>query len=419
MRTTTAILFAAFLLGVGALTASIRLASSRRDGDRREITFACWGAVKEVGELQKLVVDPINERNRHFRIRVLPIPSDYHIKLTTMTAGGAAPDLFYLPQEYVRAFAAQGALLDLTDRVARDEDPVTDLSTYYPSVLAPFRHADRLYGLPWIAQPVILYCNRTLFERAGEPLPDSTWDWARFVRASRNLTRDTDGDGRVDQWGFIVSNGWPPMHMWIWQNGGRLIDPVSRTARLDDPRVLDALDACAGLIHRESVAPPLSIVSERGFSDLFRAGKIAMFMGGAADDLDRLDGLDVIAAEVPAGPAGIRATFAYTAGLHISSTVTDADLVYVAWKQLLNGIQRWKIPAPRRDLAARLEEFEPRKSQGAQVIRASMEYMRTPQILDHHVEWDTAFSEEVLEELLREGTPARELVGRAHLEAWR
>jgi len=411
MRRGTAACLMVLAAGIAGLVLSVRHAAApgARDGVR-EYTFACWGASEEMAELHARVLDPINARHRDVRLRAIPIPSDYDTKLGTMIAGDVAPDLFYLSQEYLPAFAAQGALLDLTDRIDADTSPVTDLSDYYPSVLSQCRYRGRLYGLPWIAQPVVLYCNAALFREAGVGLPDATWDWARFTDAASRLTGDRDADGRVDQWGFIL-NGWPPPIMWVWQNGGRLVDATGRL-NLDDPRVTEALNVYAGLIHRHRVAPPLSVVTEAGFAELFRAGKVAMFMGGAADDLDRIPGLDVVVAEVPAGPAGIRATFAWTAGLHISRSVRDPERAFELYKELLDGIQHWKVPAPRRSLAAKLEAFEPRKAAAAEVIRRAMETMRTPTIFRRHAEWQTTLREELEEPMLRDGTPAEQILRR-------
>lgn len=208
--------------------------------------------------------------------------------------------------------------------------------------------------------------------------------------------------------------------MWIWQNGADLVDPATRQVRLDEPAVIEALDAYGGLIHRDRICPPLSVVSSRGFFELFRAGRVAMFMGGAADDLDRLKGHNVAVAEVPSGPTGIRATFAWTAGLHISADVLDPAIVFDAWTAVLDGIQRWKIPAPRRELAALLESFEPRKAGSAPVIRASMNYMRTPTLMREQARWISLFADQFLDKLLREGTPAGELVEqtRSRLGNW-
>ncbi len=420
-RSTLAYAVVLVAAAIGLVVSARGLRQARRaPGGKRVYRFACWGAAREMDELRRLVIDPLNARAGEFEVRCVPIPSDYYTKLCTMIAGGTPPDFFYLSQEYLPAFAAQGALLDLTDRASGDGEPVTDLDTYYPSVLARYRHDGRLYGLPWIAQPVILYCNAKLFRQGRVALPDRSWDWNRFLAAARQLTRDTDGDGRTDQWGFIVTTGWPPPQMWVWQNGSRIVTAGGRL-NLDDERALEAIDAYAALIHTHKVAPPLSVVSERGFSELFRAGKVAMFMGGAADDLDRIAGLEVVAAEVPSGPSGRRATFAWTAGLCISPGVEDAAQAFEVYKRILDGIQRWKIPAPRRPLAARLEQFDPTKAPAADVIRSSMEYMRVGFIRERQVEWDTVFSEEFIEPILRTGRPARQQLRRARkaLEAGR
>jgi len=411
MRLSTWAYLAVFLVAAAALALLVRAASAPRVEDGRRIyRLACWGGERETRELTALV-DGINARATDFRIKLMPIPSDYQTKLCTMIAGGTAPDFFYLSQEHVAAFAAQGALLDLTELVDSDDQDVTDLSTYYPSVLEEFRWKGRLYGLPWIAQPVVLYCNVEAFRQAGVPLPDGTWDRARFVREGRRLTRDTDGDGRIDQWGFVL-DGWPPWQMWVWQNGAEVIDPATGRLNLTAPAVTAAADAYAGLIHRDRIAPKLSVVSETGSSEMFRDGKVAMFMGGAADDLDRIPGLEVAVAEVPAGPTGIRATFAWVAGLHVRSGIRDEQAAFEAYTQLLDAIQRWKISAPRRPLAERLEEFEPRKAAAADVIRASMEYMRTPASSPHQAEFETLFHEEFLDPILRTGEPAETLAPR-------
>ncbi|MHC4717959.1 MAG: extracellular solute-binding protein, partial [Planctomycetota bacterium] len=120
MRPSTAAYLAVFVLAAACLTLLIQRESvpATEDG-RRVYRFACWGADKEVRELEGLI-ETINARASDFRVRLVPIPSDYYTKLCTMIAGGTGPDFFYLSQEYAAAFASQGALLDLTDLVERD-----------------------------------------------------------------------------------------------------------------------------------------------------------------------------------------------------------------------------------------------------------------------------------------------------------
>jgi multiple sugar transport system substrate-binding protein len=127
-------------------------------------------------------------------------------------------------------------------------------------------------------------------------------------------------------------------------------------------------------------------VAQNGASEMFKAGRVAMFMGGASDDLDRVDGLEVGVSELPHGRT--RATFSWTAHLVISSQTKHADAAYVAWGELLDGFHRWKIVPPRRSLAKKMAEIEPRKARSAAPILASMEYARGLRGVVEQTAWD-------------------------------
>ena len=56
--------------------------------------------------------------------------------------------------------------------------------------------------------------NKTLLEREGQPDPyqlwkEGRWTWEEFEKIAKAVTRDTDGDGVIDQWGAydFVSDG--------------------------------------------------------------------------------------------------------------------------------------------------------------------------------------------------------------------
>lgn len=396
-------------------TAGVGVAGCRRQPSAPRVTIAVWGGAEEVDQFRSRVLTSVRRQTPNVSIEVIYIPRDYHVKLATLMAAGQPPDLFYLSDEYVPQYAELGALLDLTQWIEGDDDPAVDLSDYYPSIVSNYRWGGGLYGLPWIAQPVVLFCNEELFAEVGVELPDRQWRWVDFVEAGKRLTADLDGDGLPDRWGF-VTNGWPPFEMFVWQNGGDTVSADGKHVRLLDAKCVEAAQFYADLIGKYRVAPPLDVVTEQGFSELFRAGKVAMFMGGAADELDSVPGLNVSVHEVPTGPDGARATFAWNAGLCISRGTADKELAYRTWKLFLDAIQHWKIPAPRRSLAAKLETIEPRKARAAEVIRNSMTYMRPFRVIARQRQWDTIMTEEFEEPLLRGAADARTLARRASPE---
>jgi multiple sugar transport system substrate-binding protein len=106
---------------------------------------------------------------------------------------------------------------------------------------------------------------------------------------------------------------------------------------------------------------------------------VAMFMGGAADDLDRVEGLNVGVTSVPKGNAtGENTTFAWIAETVINAKTAHPDEAYEAMVLLTEGIDNWKIVSPRISQAnvEHLVASEPRKEANAADIIAAVPYMR-------------------------------------------
>jgi multiple sugar transport system substrate-binding protein len=371
------------------------------------IRITTWAGVEESAELQE-VIDEVNAQNEHFEIVHEPAPDDYYTKVQTALAGGTSADLIWLSQEWIAGMADQGALLDITDYLLADsENPAGQLDDYFADIIKTAMFKGRYYGLPWIAQPVVMFYNRALFDDAGLPYPDLTWDWAAFKQAAAELTKDLDGDGENDQWGFSLT-GWPPPQMFVWQAGGEVITADLRSSPIDTPESINGFNFYADMIYNDVHAPPEAVIQEQGFGEMFKNGKVAMFMGGAADDLDRVEGLDVGVVAVPAGPAG-RPTFAWTASTVVAGQTDYPEIAYEALVKLTDGIHHWKIVAPRKSLATAegITEAEPRKADSAEAIAQAVPFMRAFNIIPSHQEWDSIFWGEFMDPLFHgEGTAA-------------
>ncbi|WP_374712408.1 ABC transporter substrate-binding protein [Symbiobacterium terraclitae] len=371
------------------------------------IRLATWAGAEEAKELQA-VIDKINAEATDYQIVHEPAPADYYTKIQTMFAGGTAPDLLWLAQEYVVPYAAKGALMDITDRLAKDSRPAANLDDYFPMVLEHAQYQGRTYGLPWIAQPVIVYYNEALFDEKGLPYPTDDWTWEEFRELAVKLT-----DKERGIYGTTF-NGWPPVHMFIWQAGGEVISPDLKSSPIDSPEAIKALEFYSSIIYNEEVAPAMATLNEQGFGEMFKAGKIAMFFGGAADDLDRVEGLRVGHVKVPKGPVN-QTTFAWAASTAINAKTKYPDQAYDALVALTEGIHNWKIVPPRKSMATaeQIVKNEPRKAKGAQTIMNAAPDMRAFRIIPNHPEWDTIFWEQLQDPLYNKKGSAAELAGKA------
>jgi multiple sugar transport system substrate-binding protein len=356
------------------------------------IRISTWAGVDEAAELQVLI-DEINASQSDYQIIHEPIPADYYTQVQTQIAGGTGADMYWMDQNNM-ALASDGIFMPLDECLADSPaQSAGDLSDYYPGILAVNQFEGQTYGLPWIAQPVVVYYNRGLFDAAGVEYPQEGWTWDDFTATATTLTQDTDADGNVDQWGF-TNNGWPPPFIFVWQAGGVPITEDFTASPIDDPAFVEGFEFYLSTAYNPALSPSREIIAEQGFGEMFKAGRIAMFMGGAADDLDRVEGLDVGVIHVPAHPeTGSTATFAWNASTVINANTQHPAEACAALVALSDAIHSWKIVSPRISQATveHLVESEPRKEANAEEIIAAVPDMRALPIFGNYAEWDSVF----------------------------
>jgi multiple sugar transport system substrate-binding protein len=374
------------------------------------ITISTWAGVDEAAELQE-IIDEINANTTEYQIEQAPIPADYYtVVKTQLAAPETGADLYWMDQNNM-ALKSEGVFMDLTECVA-DAEPETagDLNDYYPSVLAVNEYEGGIYGLPWIAQPVVVYYNTDLFDAAGVEYPTADWDWNEFIEKAKALTLDTDDDGAVDQWGF-TNNSWPPPYIFAWQAGGELINEDFTEVPIDSPEFVSGFEFYLSTAYNPELSPSREVIAEQGFGEMYKAGKIAMFMGGATDDLDRVEGIPTQVIHVPANPeTGSTTTFAWNASTVINAGSINAQenpaLVCDALLQLTEGIHNWKIVSPRisQGTVEHLVATEPRKEVSAEAIIAAAQEMRALPIFGNYAEFDSLFWSEFWGPLINDET---------------
>ena len=196
----------------------------------------------------------------------------YREKAIALHAAGDTPDVIVgvaVPQ-----YAITGLLGPL--------DPYIDLKH-------PKYHQPLMDGLSWrgkhyfagnsIDNTAIIY-NKSMFENNGLKTPDELfdageWTWENFKKAAIELTQDSDGDGKLDIWGFTEVRGTFLPYM-ILSNGGSLVNidmDGNITHNLNDPRALVAADFVYDAVHVSRYMNPEIGASNR---EPFCNGQIAM-----------------------------------------------------------------------------------------------------------------------------------------------
>ena len=223
--------------------------------------------------------------DRHPGVRVsleaVSNQAEYRERILTSIAAGAAPDVFLLDNIDVPAFASKDVLLDLGPYAARAG---LDTAAFDPLVRQIFTVDGHLLAFPKGYTPMVIVYNKRLFDVAGLPYPSNDWTWDDFLRTAKLLTRDTDGDGQVDQWGTVFDRRVFLWISWLWSGGGDVLCPDGRTASgcLDSPATTAALRWYLDWVQRDSIVPRITTL-RRSVGDqfrLFNSGRVAMLTTG-------------------------------------------------------------------------------------------------------------------------------------------
>jgi len=204
----------------------------------------------------------------------------YWQKLPVEIAGRSAPDILMMVDDRFLYYASKGALVDLEPYIEKDKETF-NINDYFPIAIEACSWNGHLYCLPKsFSLPVVMYYNKDLFDKEDVEYPKEGWTWSDFLNKAKKLTKDLDGDGKPDQWGV----GFVPYYeqVWVWSNGGRVLDKDNKKCLLDTPASSGALQFLADLMYKHHVAPSPDEALAVGGKDytLFETGKIGMTANG-------------------------------------------------------------------------------------------------------------------------------------------
>jgi len=333
----------ALLILVGALVVLFGVSQKAPSG-RTLIRYCQWSGVRHqpvVWEIKKA----FERENPDIEVKLEFYSRAYWQKLYTMIAAGVAPDVWYVSCPYMIDLARQGSLEGLTPLIERDG---VDMDRYYRVVTDSFKWRGRQFSMSMQFGAIALYYNRDLFDRAGLAYPNTKWSeaeggrrmaphpwkWADLLAAARALTKDTDGDGIVDQFGFLVTpSAETCVSAFVYENGGAFMDEKRERVTLDTDEAVGAVQFVQDLQWKHKVAPTPESAGTQGLGavDLFETGKIAMTFDGSwrMDYYNRSGSLNYDVAALPSGPGGHRGMVAngLANGLNAASKHKEA-----AWK---------------------------------------------------------------------------------------
>lgn len=204
-------------------------------------------------------------------------------KLQTMLAAQEGPDVMAIHGAFFIPLASKGALADLGPLVKDDAELA--LNDFSDTILEICRHKGKLYSLPRYTSVYSLFYNKTLFDETKTPYPgqQGEWTWDNYLKTAKALTKDSDGDGKVDQWGCIIDFWGARIYPWLWQNGGALMNQERSRCVLDSPEAIEALQWVYDLRYKHKVAAASDNSEQNSALTAFTQGHVGMYMTGPWD----------------------------------------------------------------------------------------------------------------------------------------
>lgn len=268
--------------------------------------------------------------------------NNFHDKLINAVISGDAPDSSSFKLTWLPEFLSMNALEPL-DGYTKSWKGYSDI---VPNILKVLRQAPdgKLYLMPWEVQALYLYYRVDMFNELGLK-PPKTID--EFLAAAKALTRDTDGDGKIDVYGYGMRGaryGHEPWGSFVLSNGVQFFDKNGKVA-IDTPAAVEANQFFIDLFRKYKVVPPTA--PNDGFAEIigaFKAGKTAMVVHHikSSQDMVKLFGDKVSAIPVPAGKKGRWTSMGDTENvLFASSKHKKEAFTFISWMAEAAQIDTW------------------------------------------------------------------------------
>lgn len=254
----------------------------------QSIKILTWGkGPTEETQEGTLQLERQNEVEKKYNVKVdwVTVPWGKSIEMVTAAglSGEPVADIVLLDLYHAMPLINEGLLRPIDEYIDFD-DPK------WPKGIKTFGNINgKMYGFKnSVSEGAGIYYNKTLFKREGLPDPhqlekEGNWNWDALLDIMKKATKDTDGDGATDQWGFANHAPFLARHL-TYANGGSLIElrDGKWAFTAGEPKALKALQFLGDMFNTYKVIAPNKHTSMDDWNDsvtLFDSGKVAMTTG--------------------------------------------------------------------------------------------------------------------------------------------
>lgn len=161
--------------------------------------------------------------------------ADYSEWLSRKVLSGKTPDMFMILPDDLYRYASLDVIENLNQKM--EGDGKFKKEYFFKTVLQMGQYRQGQYALPYETVPTLMFVNKTLLEQEGIQVPSADWTWEDLEAISEKVTKDTNGDGVIDQFG-TYNYTWKEA---AYSNGAELFDADGEKAYFSGDRVGEAV----------------------------------------------------------------------------------------------------------------------------------------------------------------------------------
>lgn len=223
-----------------ALTTGCGGVGSGDSGGEQTLTTMGFGLPDEIAKVR---VDQFKEANPKVKVKITEGGFDEQQFLSSVASGNPA-DVVYMDRASIGTYAARGALQPMDDCLRGH-----DMAQYREAARLQVTVDGKVYGVPEFYNVLVLIINNKALKAAGlTPADVSTTDWQKLAGVTTKLTKRTGGK--------LTRIGFDPkipefLPLWARANNAEFLSGDGKQAKLDDPKVVEALTYTADLVKRQ------------------------------------------------------------------------------------------------------------------------------------------------------------------------
>jgi len=198
----------------------------------------------------------------------------YWTKLQTEVAGGTTPDVVGMVSMYSQQYIRQGTLLPLDDYITKEPD--VNIGDFWPAIMTAYRWKGQTFCFPYDLSTMLIFYNKSLLDGASVPYPVGDWTWDQFLDACQKLTKDTNGDGKPDQFGWLLPAFDWTIDAFLRTNKAQMVSDDGQKCLLGTPEAIETVQWLGDLRNKYHVVPT---IGEQGDIPMWETGKAAMTWG--------------------------------------------------------------------------------------------------------------------------------------------